>query len=76
MASKKAPNGGEREMILSAIRKKLRENHGEQIRPHEAILILEWAIECKDRTRRDELLELFDTLGGVKLMRDAFGSVH
>ncbi|WP_306116551.1 MULTISPECIES: hypothetical protein [unclassified Roseovarius] len=43
------------------------------LRPKEAVMVLEWAIDCDDRDQKADLLSIFAEMGGMKLMRAAFG---
>ena len=36
-------------------------------------MILEWAIECDDERCKAELLRIFGIMGGLQLLREAFG---
>ena len=73
MASEKARNGGKREELLSAIRTKMNTGTGARLKPAEAVMILEWAVECDDDRCTAELLRIFGVMGGVQLLREAFG---
>ena len=71
MASALARNGGERRALLSAIRAKIKENKRTVLRPAEAVMMLEWAVEAEDPSCRAELLEIFSAAGGLVLVRRA-----
>lgn len=75
MASALARGGGERQALLSAIRQKMDGDAGATLRPKEAVMVLEWAIECDDQDQKADLLHIFAAMGGVKLMRSAFGCI-
>ncbi len=73
MASALARGGGERQALLSAIRQKMDSDANATLRPKEAVMVLEWAIDCDDRDQKADLLSIFAEMGGMKLMRAAFG---
>ncbi|MFD1159487.1 hypothetical protein [Roseovarius aestuarii] len=76
MASELARNGGKRHALLSAIRQKMAEDRDAQLRPSEAVMVLEWAIECEDNFCKAELLNIFSAMGGLTLMKDVFADLH
>ena len=71
MASALARGGGERQMLLSAIRQQMENNEGAVLRPSEAVMVLEWAIDCDEASLKTELLSIFAAMGGLRLFRDA-----
>ena len=76
MSSGLARNGGKRHALLSAIRHKMDTEEGAQLRPAEAIMVLEWAIECDDPGCTAELLNIFDVMGGLRLVKDVLDDLH
>ncbi len=66
-----ARNGGERHELLSAIRQKMASGGGARFRLGEALMVLEWAIECDESEDKKELLDIFDVMGGMALRKDA-----
>lgn len=76
MASGLARNGGKKHELLSAIRQKMDADQGAQLRPAEAVMVLEWAIDCDDHACKAELLNIFDAMGGLRLMKEAFADLH
>ncbi|MEO3414017.1 hypothetical protein AAFO92_05085 [Roseovarius sp. CAU 1744] len=73
MASALARDGGERQALLSAIRQKLTDGRGAVLRPCEAVMVLEWAIDCDESELRSELLNIFAATGGLEIFRKAVG---
>lgn len=65
-----------RDIVVSRIRQKLGHRAAAQLRPLEAVMILEWAAECDDAAQKCDLLSLFDQMGGAKMLREAFGNMH
>ena len=76
MASELARNGGKKKGLLSAIRQKMAEDVDAELRPAEAVLLLQWAIECDDNACKAELLHIFDKMGGLRLIEDTFSDLH
>ncbi len=76
MASELARDGGGKQQLLAAIRRKMEADAGAQLRPAEAVMVLEWAIECDDIANKAELLNIFDRMGGLRLMRDVFANLN
>ncbi|WP_223413007.1 hypothetical protein [Roseovarius aestuarii] len=52
------------------------EDRDAQLRPSEAVMVLEWAIECEDNFCKAELLNIFSAMGGLTLMKDVFADLH
>ncbi len=73
MASTLARGGGERQALLSAIRRKMESDANATLRPKEAVMVLEWAIDCDDSDQKADLLDIFSVMGGMELLRNAFG---
>lgn len=71
MASAMARNGGQRQALVSAIRKKFEDDARAVLRPEEAVLILEWAVDSSEDACQKELLHLFGAMGGLELVRNA-----
>ncbi len=44
---------------------------GGGLRPQEAVMLLDWAIEAEDPKRKADLLDLFAQAGGMRLLREA-----
>ena len=74
MSGKSARNGGKRQVLLSAIRQRADAEEGARLRPAEAVMVLEWAIDCKDNPCVAELLKIFDETGGMALVREALAA--
>lgn len=73
MASTLARGGGERQALLSVIRQKMDSDANATLRPKEAVMVLEWAIDCDDSDQKADLLNIFAVMGGMELLRNAFG---
>ena len=76
MASELARNGGRKQQLLAAIRQKMEADSDAQLRPAEAVMVLEWAIDCEDIACKADLLNIFDRMGGLRLMRDVFADLN
>ncbi len=61
---------------MSAARAKLDIRCTKALRPAEAVLMLEWAMACENEADRCALLDIFEQVGGVKLVQGAVGRVH
>lgn len=71
MSGELARNGGKRQVLLSAIRQRMKAEKGARLRPAEAVMVLEWAIDCDDPAGAAELLKIFAGYGGMQLVREA-----
>lgn len=71
MVSDQSPDGAERETLLFAIRHRLQSGGSARLKPSEAALLLEWALECRDPEQQADLLNLFRLLGGLGMVQAA-----
>ncbi len=71
MASELARNGGEEQVHLAAIQQKANGMEGAELRPVEALMIVEWMTECEDPARLADLVRLFKVLNGVEVLLTA-----
>jgi hypothetical protein len=76
MTGKQALYGGSRDMRLLVIRQRLRQGEGGHLRASEVAMLLDWAQTCTDGPKKADLLDLFEGIGGLKMMREAFGLMH
>lgn len=71
MSGDQTPDDGKQETLLFVIRDRLERRERPALRPGEAGQLLEWALTSEDPVKRDELLKLFCSLGGVQMVRAA-----
>ena len=68
MASDQKSNDGEEEQLLSAVLTKLKTGRRISLTPEEAELILVWAAKCDTLEKQEELMQIFNLVGGREML--------